>query len=60
MPNTGRSLPAYYCAGLYVANGRGDRQFSLVAHVGSILPAEYVAFTRTVQERLRRSEQLLQ
>jgi hypothetical protein len=35
LPNSGRCVPVYLCAGLYIPNGGGDRQFSLVVRTGS-------------------------
>jgi hypothetical protein len=34
LPNRGRSEVEYLCGGLYVTNGRSDRQFSIVIRIG--------------------------
>jgi hypothetical protein len=42
MPKRGRFEVVYLCAGLYVTNGRSDRQFSIVIRIGSA-PITYAA-----------------
>ena len=49
MPNSGRCVPVYLCAGLYIANGGGDHKCAFVIHIRDPRNADYERVRESVR-----------